>query len=151
MAPPVGRVAPALEIAPLLELVEQQNAVVGVHPQVLTQLLLEGGPAPAQVAEQHELADRYAEQILAAPLLNDLGQPQEHHNGPGRRLYLHLDFFRRRLRRRLRQFAGYQDYHLALMIVHDTVIVTRQTTSYLEGMITINGLISGERRRWVAL
>src|ERR1700733_10732339 len=113
MAPPVGRVAPALEIAPLLELVEQQNAVVGVHPQVLAQLLLEGGPTPAQVAEQHELADRYAEQLLAAPFLNDLGQPQEHHDGPGRRLYGHFGSY------------GIRIIILTSMIVHDTVIITR--------------------------
>ena len=37
------------------------------------------------------------------------------------------------------------------MIVHGTVTVTRTATSYEEGMITINSLISGERRRWVAL
>ena len=37
------------------------------------------------------------------------------------------------------------------MIVHDTLIIQLQEASYLEGMITIKGLISGERRRWVAL
>ena len=37
------------------------------------------------------------------------------------------------------------------MIVHGTVIIKHLETSYLEGMITIRGLISGERRRWVAL
>jgi EmrB/QacA subfamily drug resistance transporter len=30
-------------------------------------------------------------------------------------------------------------------------MITPKSTSYREGMITINGLISGERRRWVAL
>jgi EmrB/QacA subfamily drug resistance transporter len=37
------------------------------------------------------------------------------------------------------------------MIVPDTVIVNLRETSYGEGMITINSLISGERRRWVTL
>src|ERR1700758_1684020 len=38
------------------------------------------------------------------------------------------------------------------MIVHDTVIITQQATSYWKGMVLIfKSLISGERRRWVAL
>ena len=37
------------------------------------------------------------------------------------------------------------------MIVHGTVIIKPIETSLAEGMITINSLISGERRRWVAL
>ena len=37
------------------------------------------------------------------------------------------------------------------MIVHGTVIIKREETSYAEGMITIDSLISGERRRWVTL
>jgi EmrB/QacA subfamily drug resistance transporter len=37
------------------------------------------------------------------------------------------------------------------MIVHDTVTIIKLATSYVEGMITINGLIKGERRRWIAL
>jgi EmrB/QacA subfamily drug resistance transporter len=38
------------------------------------------------------------------------------------------------------------------MIVHGTVIINKQAKSYVEGMITIlKSLISGERRRWVAL
>jgi EmrB/QacA subfamily drug resistance transporter len=40
---------------------------------------------------------------------------------------------------------------LIAMIVHDRVIINRFATNYLEGMITIKGLITGERRRWVAL
>src|SRR4029077_21068878 len=40
---------------------------------------------------------------------------------------------------------------LQSMIVHDTLIINRPETSFAEGMITINSLISGERRRWVAL
>ncbi len=37
------------------------------------------------------------------------------------------------------------------MIVHGTVIIKPIETSLAEGMITINSLISSERRRWVAL
>src|SRR6201982_1634905 len=38
------------------------------------------------------------------------------------------------------------------MIVHDTVIITQQATSYWKGMVLIfKSLTSGERRRWVAL
>ena len=37
------------------------------------------------------------------------------------------------------------------MIVLGTVIIKQIATSYDEGMITINSLISGEQRRWVAL
>ena len=45
VAAAVGGIAPALDVAQLLHLVEKQHAVVRVEPQRLAQLLLEGGGA----------------------------------------------------------------------------------------------------------
>jgi hypothetical protein len=83
--PPIAGVAPPFDVAQLLELVEQQDAVVGVEPKGLAQLLLLQGPrGGAQVAEKHRLTHRDAEKLLRAALVDDLGQPQKHQDCPRR-------------------------------------------------------------------
>ena len=77
MAAAVLGVAAALGPAGLLELVEQQDAVVGVQHQRLAEVLLARRGALVQVAEHQELAQPHAEQLLRARAVHGLGEVED--------------------------------------------------------------------------
>ena len=77
MAAAVLGVAPAGHVAQILQLVEQQHNVVGVHAERLGQLLLGRAVVVAQVAEGHHEAHVDAQELLGATAVDLLGQARE--------------------------------------------------------------------------
>ncbi len=74
MAAAIAGVAQARDIAELLDLVEQQHDVVGVHAEGLGELVLGAGVVVAHVAERDEMAQLHSQQLVAAAPVDLLGQ-----------------------------------------------------------------------------
>ena len=56
VAPAIFGIAATNEVSAVLELVEQQHDVLGVHAQRLDELLLRGSVVIGEVAQRHEQA-----------------------------------------------------------------------------------------------
>ena len=86
VAAPILGIAPALDVALVLELVEQQHDHVGVGAEGVAQLLLGATPAVLEIAEGEHQLRRHAEQLLVAAAQDLLGQPrQQQHRAVNRR------------------------------------------------------------------
>ena len=94
MAAAVLGVAPARDVAELLELVEHEHDVVGVHAERLGELLLGAAVVVAHEAERHQQAQVHAEQLLVAAPVDLLCQAreQDHRAGCGLWALLRHDF-----------------------------------------------------------
>jgi hypothetical protein len=79
----IVRIAQARGVAQLLELVEQQHDVVGVHAERVREVLLGALVVVAHVCEGDEVAHVHAEQILVPAPVELLGQARAQHHRPG--------------------------------------------------------------------
>jgi hypothetical protein len=70
-------VAAAGDVPEILQLIQQQDDVVGVHAERLGQLLLGRPVMVAQVAEGHHQPHVYSQQLLVAAAVDLLGQPRQ--------------------------------------------------------------------------
>ena len=82
MAPAIGGVAATPDVPEILELVQYEDDVVCVDAENLRELLLWRAVVVAQVAQRDEQAQVHAEQLLAASLVDLLGQPGEENHRP---------------------------------------------------------------------
>ncbi len=80
VATAIAGVAQARGVAQLLELVEQQNDVVGVHTERLGQLVLRAGIVVTHIAERDQVTQLHSQQLVAAAPVDLLGQPGEQHH-----------------------------------------------------------------------
>ncbi len=83
VAPAVLGVAAADQVSALLQLVEQQHDVLGIHAQRVDELLLRRAVVVAQVAQRHEQAQVHAEQLGVAASHDLLGQPRQQDHRAG--------------------------------------------------------------------
>ena len=77
VAPAVVGITATDEVPRVLEVVEQQHDVVGVHAQRLHELVLRRAIVVAEVTQRHEQAEIHAEQVRTAAPDDLLGQPRQ--------------------------------------------------------------------------
>ena len=84
VAAAVVGIAQARHIAELLELVEQQHDVVGVHAEGVGEVLLGARVVVSHVRERDEVAELHPQQLLVAAPVELLGQAREQNHRPRR-------------------------------------------------------------------
>ena len=80
MAAAVIGVSQPGHVAQILELVQQQHDVVGVHAEGVREGLLRALVVIADVGERHEVAQVHAQQLLVATAVELLGQARHQHH-----------------------------------------------------------------------
>ena len=90
VAPPVVGVATPLDEPLVLEVVQQEDEVVGVEVQRLAELLLRGVPLVSEVVERDVLLEPDPEQLFARAAVDDAREPRQQHHRSGRPRMLHF-------------------------------------------------------------
>jgi hypothetical protein len=87
VAAAVGGIAPALDVAALLEAVEEDHAVIGIEHQLLAEIRLGRLPLVLQVLERYVLLQAKAEDVLGGPAVGALRDPHQKRDQPGAGLF----------------------------------------------------------------